>query len=605
MNERILSTPLLEKQLGAIMRTLAGKDCALSVSIQGMHEPDPLGGQSHWYIPPRENKTHLRGVADRIGFARRLHDHRMHERSAPSHETSRAVFDLLERIRIEWEGAAHMRGAWHNMQSAWHSDALAVSKETVLVYTIRALMLEQLTEAETEHSESDALVHQLKAQLSPCITDEIKQLIPLFADQQAFAKASMRLIELLARMGHGENSRTSAEALEDGAENREEIPSLAPEEVNEQLSALPFSEEHKTLTEENESDSATIDTDTFKAMEEIKHQVVEGSLDETKAEKLPVISKISAVCTFQYHIFSTRQDEIIMAEKLVDEEELNRLRRELDEKLTAVQGSFAQLSSRLQRLLLAKKHHQWQYGEEEGVLDAARLARLVSQPDLRALFKQKQDTPLYDTVVTLLLDNSGSMRGRPITIAALSSDILSRVLERAGIKVEILGFTTREWKGGAHAKAWIAAGKPADPGRLNELRHIIYKAADTPYVRAKKHLGLMLKEGLLKENIDGEALQWAYRRLLARPEKRRILMVISDGAPVDDATLSANHAGYLDRHLHQVIARVEADPRIELTAIGIGHDVTRYYRRSICLKDVTKLGETMAREMVTLFSSKS
>ncbi|MBY0356139.1 MAG: hypothetical protein K2Q12_10500, partial [Rickettsiales bacterium] len=304
---------------------------------------------------------------------------------------------------------------------------------------------------------------------------------------------------------------------------------------------------------------------------------------------------------FPYRIYTERFDEAVPAHQLASAEELARLRGQLDQKLSQVRGTFARLSAQLQRLLLARQQRSWEFDLEDGVINTARLARVVASPAYRQIYKQEKEAPFKDTVITLLLDNSGSMRGRPITIAALSADILARTLERAGVKVEILGFTTRDWKGGLSYKDWVKQGRPAKPGRLNDLRHIIYKSADQPLVRARRNLGLMLKDGLLKENIDGEALLWAYQRLLLRPEARRILMVISDGAPVDDATLSANFPGYLDRHLREIIAHVEQDKNVELLAIGIGHDVGRYYARSVTLSDISRLGETMAKELVKLF----
>ena len=604
MNKTTVSTPAdireLEKSLAATMRTLAGTGATLNMSLQGMNEPDPLHDQSYWYIPLSEDSAHLRGVTDRIGFTKRLHKVSVHQRYAPRDPTSRAIFDVLEQTRIEWQGAAHMRGAWHNMQTQWRPQTESLSEEAALPYAVRALVVQHLTDDITFIKTGDA-VERLREKLAPHITREVEGLISQFSNQQAFARASLRLIESLSKMGYGE-AFTPAEDMADRDAKAEEEPSASTVEEGNPTPAIPFSEEDTLWTAEADTATASLETTVCMSMEDMKGEVAEGNLDQLDALEVSPVSKPPALEALKYSIFSTVQDEIIAAEKLVSPEELTRLRSELDEKLVTVQGSFARLSGQLQRLLLAKRQHQWSYEEEEGMLDAGRLARLVSQPAMRSIFKQKQETALHHTVVTLLLDNSGSMRGRPITIAALSSDILARVLERAGVKVEILGFTTREWKGGSHAKAWTAVGKPANPGRLNELRHIIYKAADTPFIRAKRNLGLMLKDGILKENIDGEALQWAYSRLLSRSESRKILMVISDGAPVDDATLSANHPGYLDRHLRQIIAQMEADPRLELTAIGIGHDVTRYYQRSICLKDVTKLGETMTSEMVRLFS---
>jgi cobaltochelatase CobT len=302
-----------------------------------------------------------------------------------------------------------------------------------------------------------------------------------------------------------------------------------------------------------------------------------------------------------YHAYTTAFDEVISASELADDIELNRLRQMLDRQLTPLQGVIARLANRLQRRLQARQLRSWEFDQEEGILDASRLARIVAAPTHSLSFKIERETDFRDTVVTLLIDNSGSMRGRPITVAALSADILARTLERCGVKVEILGFTTRAWKGGKSREAWDKAGKPDNPGRLNDLRHIVFKGADTPYRRAKKPLALMLREGILKENIDGEALLWAHRRLLERSEKRRVLMVISDGAPVDDSTLSANTGIYLEQHLRDVIAWIETASPVQLTAIGIGHDVTRYYRRAVTIVDAEELGGIMLQQLTDLF----
>ncbi|MEO7178606.1 MAG: cobaltochelatase subunit CobT, partial [Allosphingosinicella sp.] len=304
---------------------------------------------------------------------------------------------------------------------------------------------------------------------------------------------------------------------------------------------------------------------------------------------------------FDYKSHTQAFDEVVSATELCDEEELNRLRAYLDAQLKGLQGIVTKLANRLQRRLMAQQNRSWDFDQEEGILDAARLARVIVNPAHSLSYKIERETEFRDTVVSLLIDNSGSMRGRPISIAAISADILARTLERCGVKVEILGFTTRAWKGGQARETWLAAGRPPSPGRLNDLRHIVYKAADEPWRRARRNLGLMMREGLLKENIDGEALMWAHNRLIARPEERRILMVISDGAPVDDSTLSVNSGTYLERHLRQVIGWIQARSPVELVAIGIGHDVTRYYDRAVTIMDAEQLGGTMIEQLAALF----
>ena len=304
----------------------------------------------------------------------------------------------------------------------------------------------------------------------------------------------------------------------------------------------------------------------------------------------------------KYKSFTEEFDEVIGADLLASEEELNRLRQLLDKQLESLQSTVTKLANRLQRRLMAQQQRSWDFDLEEGLLDAGKLSRVVTNPTQPLSFKMESEIIFRDTVVTLLLDNSGSMRGRPISIAAISADILARTLERCGVKVEILGFTTKTWKGGQAREKWLGAGKLPNPGRLNELRHIIYKTADAPWRRSKRNLGLMMKEGLLKENVDGEALMWAHNRLIVRPEDRRILMVISDGAPVDDSTLSINNPSYLEQHLRQVITWIENRSPVELIAIGIGHDVTRYYRRAVTLTDAEDLGGAIVDQLADLFS---
>jgi cobaltochelatase CobT len=306
---------------------------------------------------------------------------------------------------------------------------------------------------------------------------------------------------------------------------------------------------------------------------------------------------------FDYKPWTTHYDEVVLASDLCDADELARLRGYLDQQLVHLQSAVSKLANRLQRRLMAQQSRSWDFDQDEGMLDAARLARVIVNPTQSLSYKIERETDFRDTVVTLLIDNSGSMRGRPISIAAISADILARTLERCGVKTEILGFTTRAWKGGQARETWLAAGRPPQPGRLNDVRHIIYKRADEPWRRARTALGLMMREGLLKENIDGEALLWAHARLMARPEERRVLMVISDGAPVDDSTLSVNSGSYLERHLRQVIGWIEGKSPVELVAIGIGHDVTRYYSRAVTIMDAEQLGGTIVEQLAALFDT--
>jgi cobaltochelatase CobT len=415
------------------------------------------------------------------------------------------------------------------------------------------------------------------------------------ADQANYTKAARKLLAAL-NLAEAEAGEAQSEDEEDGGnegedttqqDNSENAGAETPSEEKSLLAAEPESESGETDDSQAEDDAETDDTGAEAEDSPAgprQHRHVPQTNDQTS-----------------YRAFTKMFDEEIDADALCDADELSRLRLQLDQQLQHMHTVVVKLANRLQRKLLAQQTRAWEFDLEEGILDTARLSRIIADPLLALTYKRERDTSFRDTAVTLLIDNSGSMRGRPITVAAMCGDILARTLERCAVKVEILGFTTRAWKGGQSRERWVAAGKPAAPGRLNDLRHIIYKAADTPWRRARKNLGLMLREGLLKENIDGEALQWAHARLAARQERRKILMVISDGAPVDDSTLSVNAGNYLERHLRHVIRDIESRGRVELIAIGIGHDVTRYYHRAVTILDADELGGTMMRKLTELF----
>jgi cobaltochelatase CobT len=413
-------------------------------------------------------------------------------------------------------------------------------------------------------------------------------------DQRAFARAARKLLAALelAEAEVESDQDDSSEDGEDGGEqsgqqdNSEDGDGQSQSESESMLGAQP---------EEMEGEAA--DDDGSESEEEAA--VAEG--DDRPGGPQPRRERPNPDSDAVYKAYTRSFDEEVDAEDLCDADELSRLRQQLDQQLQHLQGVISKLANRLQRRLLAQQTRAWEFDLDEGILDAGRLSRVVINPMLALSYKKELDTEFRDTVVTLLIDNSGSMRGRPITVAAMCGDILARTLERCAVKVEVLGFTTRAWKGGQARERWVQEGKPRNPGRLNDLRHIIYKAADSPWRRARKNLGLMLREGLLKENIDGEALLWAYRRLLSRPEHRRILMVISDGAPVDDSTLSVNPGNYLEKHLREVIRDIENRDLVELIAIGIGHDVTRYYRRAVTIVDAEELGGTMMKKLTELF----
>jgi cobaltochelatase CobT len=414
-------------------------------------------------------------------------------------------------------------------------------------------------------------------------------------DQTAFARAARRLLAAmdLAEAEAEAEPDDNTDENEDGGEqsgqqdNSQEGEGQSESEAESMLGAQPEEMEGEAAeddgTDESEEDAAAAEGEDRP-----------GGPQPRRERAMPDSEHV-------YRAYTRSFDEEISAEDLCDADELARLRQQLDQQLQHLQGVISKLANRLQRRLLAQQTRAWEFDLEEGMLDAGRLSRVVVNPLLALSYKRELDTEFRDTVVTLLIDNSGSMRGRPITVAAMCGDILARTLERCAVKVEVLGFTTRAWKGGQSRERWVQDGKPRNPGRLNDLRHIVYKAADAPWRRARKNLGLMLREGLLKENIDGEALLWAYRRLLTRSEHRRILMVISDGAPVDDSTLSVNPGNYLEKHLREVIRDIESRDMVELIAIGIGHDVTRYYRRAVTIVDAEELGGTMMKKLTELF----
>ncbi len=597
----------LEEALNVTSRAM-GEAPKMNVTLQGTHSPNPLNAQDALYVAPptQEDYTLTRAEIDRIALAKKYHQSAPYSRNMPETESGRAIYEALEIARLDAIGSQHFLGYKHNMEQLRDDTCrkagyamLSERADPPLADMLAARLMQNAAEVKVPES-LNHLMEVWNGFLQQHCAEGLQKLQDALDDPQSFSPLAkqfvMRLEDALA--GKTGDEATPQEDAEDAAGMAEPMDGAEDAEA----------EEQDTQTQQEQNDGASGAYDKVESAIGQLDDTVTGALDSEAPHGTPT-SQLSELPAFQpktypYIIYSTVHDEIIPAEQLASAEELMHLRAELDSKLEQVSGTFTALSAKLQRYLLAKQQRHWQFDLEEGQLDSARLARLVINPHQTNIFKMEQENEFRDTVVTLLLDNSGSMRGRPITITALSSDILAKVLERVGIKTEILGFTTKEWKGGKHYKQWMQAGKPSNPGRLNDIRHIIYKSADMPFVRARRNLGLMLKDGILKENIDGEALQWAYSRIKARSEARKILMVISDGAPVDDATLSANNPGYLDKHLRHIIAQVQQDADVELVAIGIGHDVTRYYERSICLRDITKLGETMTNELVKLFEKK-
>ncbi len=604
------STPLEEfrRVTATTMRAVSRKEVNVAFVPDG---GSLLGQEARITVPardlPAEDVSRVRGEADSMALKLRHHDRKTHLRRVPRGEAARAIFEAVEQVRVEALGARKMVGVADNLSALWRqrSDqrghARIKNKEDAPIADVIGLIArEQLLGAEPPES-AKAMVDMWRADVESAAGRDFQKLRDSLTNQEAFARAARQLIRDLklgdetAELQDDDNEDSQDQENADGQSN----------ETGDDQSDSSETQGYGAQGEESEDASEQDDaSETVADQAQTEMQMGSGDEEEPgRAERpwLPPGALSNEPAGQQYHAYSNKFDEIVEADALCDAEELGRLRNHLDQQLAHLQGVIGKLANRLQRRLMAQQNRAWEFDLDEGILDAARLTRVVTNPMHALSFKTERDTNFRDTVVSLLIDNSGSMRGRPITVAAMSADILARTLERCGVKVEILGFTTRAWKGGQSREQWLAAGKPANPGRLNDLRHIIYKPADAPWRRARKNLGLMLREGILKENIDGEALLWAHNRLLPRPEERKILMVISDGAPVDDSTLSVNPGNYLERHLRDVIDWIETRSPVELVAIGIGHDVTRYYRRAVTIVDADQLGGTMMEQLASLF----
>lgn len=557
--------------------------------------------------PPRRlsarDATVLRGQADSAALRLACHDARLHQKVMPQGETGRAVFDALEQTRVECIGARRMVGVAQNLHAAlddrYQRAGLASVRardDAPLEDALALLAREQFTGQPTPDS-ARAVVDLWRDAIHARIGgDRLTKLTDALEDQRGFARVVRGILEDLELAEKGD------ERIDEDEEESEDNPETDTSDADGEGDKEAFEQ----MQSERVEDSDEAAPDVQGEMEsgppgEAPDDLTPGDSDEPSGTRRPPQPNVLPP-GLDYKAYAPQFDETVNAEDLCDSEELGRLRAYLDKQLQNLSAVVARLANRLQRRLMAQQNRAWEFDLEEGILDPARLSRVVIDAQTPLSFKREKDTDFRDTVVTLLIDNSGSMRGRPITVAATCADILARTLERCGVKVEILGFTTKAWKGGQARETWLAAGKPQNPGRLNDLRHIVYKAADAPWRRARKNLGLMMREGLLKENIDGEALDWAYKRLLGRPEQRKILMMISDGAPVDDSTLSVNPGHYLEKHLRHMIAQIESQGRVELLAIGIGHDVTRYYSRALTLVDAEELGGAMTEKLAELFA---
>lgn len=549
-----------------------------------------------------------RGLGDSMALRLACHDQKIHANLAPEGQDARAVFDAVEQARVESIGALRMKGVANNLHSmntekyAKANFSGIINREDAPLSEAVAMMVREAVTGQKPPESAGKVLDLWRPFIEEKAGGDFTNLAQVVEDQQAFARVVRHMLsamEMAEDVGDDqeESSNEEENSEEDQQRSGEEEQENSEQEAGSESAPADESESAEEQMEDGEMDGAEISDDDMSE---------EGDEDsETPGEMRRPASPFDDFNEkVDYKVFTEAFDEEITAEELCDEAELDRLRAFLDKQLAHLQGAVGRLANRLQRRLMAQQNRSWDFDLEEGYLDPARLTRLIIDPMQPLSFKREKDTQFRDTVVTLVIDNSGSMRGRPITVAATCADILARTLERCGVKVEILGFTTKAWKGGQSREQWLASGKPPTPGRLNDLRHIVYKSADAPWRRSRRNLGLMMREGLLKENIDGEALMWAHNRLMVRREQRKIMMMISDGAPVDDSTLSVNPGNYLERHLRAVIEQIETRSPVELLAIGIGHDVTRYYRRAVTIVDADELAGAMTEQLASLFEDK-
>jgi cobaltochelatase CobT len=589
--------------------TLATRSIAADSAVEVVFssEPPGLNGKTARLpepsrIPSKAEIAVIRGHADAAALSVACHDPKLHERLAPPGGEARQVFEAIEQARVEAIGAQRMQGVAANLAARIEQRyersrfaEVAERSEAPLPDALGLLVREMLT-GQIPPAKARAIVNLWRPWIEGRARSLLERMPEMLSDQEAFGRLTRDLLAALNLADQFDQQQN-----EDQQSSESESDPNAADTEDENAEGEQRADLSDARSERDANSERALDDREDDSTDQLDRDADASELPRRSEPWRPNLSVLENPEAFGYKVFTRSYDETVNAEELCDPDELERLRSFLDKQLQALHGAVARLANRLQRRLLAQQNRGWDFDLDEGMIDAARLARVIVDPMHPLTYKRERDTEFRDTVVTLLLDNSGSMRGRPIMVAACCADILARTLERCGVKVEILGFTTRAWKGGHSREEWLNALKPPLPGRLNDLRHIIYKAADAPWRRSRRNLGLMMREGLLKENIDGEALTWAHNRLLARPEQRRILMMISDGAPVDDSTLSVNSGAYLERHLRQVIEEIETRSSVELLAIGIGHDVTRYYRRAVTVTDAEELAGVMTEKLAELF----
>ena len=597
-----------KKALAEATKVMAGDhDLTVSYSV------DPAGQTADTIRLPqvtrrmtRDEVLLARGTADAFALRHKFHDAKTAAKYMPQGQMARDLYEAMETARVEAVGARHMPGTAGNIDAKISDEAARKGYDQITqaaeapLATAAGYLIRHLATGRPLPKGAENVMELWRGFIEDHAGDKLNDLQDLLADQQAFAKFARQMIADLGyadQLGDDPDGQDDdqEDQAEEGSDEEEQPDSNGDDSDGDDAEAAP-EQSQEDQQDASEAQISMDDQANTEMGEETEMLEGEAPLDP------PTPQPISDADP-NYNVYATEFDEEIRAEDLAEAAELERLRAYLDQQLEPLKGAVSRLANKLQRRLQAQQNRSWEFDREEGILDAGRLARVVASPTTPLSFKVEKDTEFRDTVVTLLLDNSGSMRGRPISIAAICADVMARTLERCAVKVEILGFTTKAWKGGQSREKWLADGRPATPGRLNDLRHIIYKSADAPWRRARPNLGLMMKEGLLKENIDGEALEWAHRRVVNRPEQRKVLMVISDCAPVDDSTLSVNPANYLEKHLRDVIAMVEKRKAVELVAIGIGHDVTRYYDRAVTITDVEQLAGAMTEQLASLFDT--
>lgn len=607
-NEKDSPPDILKDAVKSTMRAMAGEP-ELEVTYSA-DKPGLTGKQARLPAPTKamrpEQVKQIRGLSDSMALRLKHHDDRLHFKQQPSAGLALEIYNAMEQARVEAIGCNQMPGVAENIDHVVENrckgdglEGVEAQSDVPLAAALAMLARERLTGRPVPKN-AEQSVDLVREWIDDKAGNDLGNLLEHVEDQSAFGKLTRQIIRDLDVESDDGDDVEQDDSSDDDASQDDAQEEPEDDGGDEESAAGDGEPEPSGDSSDAEGDSDETETRDME-MDPSDDEMSGEDQQEGMTPYRPNTPLSNMPPDFAYKAFTSDHDEIIEAEDLCDPEELVRLRAYLDQQLVPLQSAVTKLANRLQRRLQAQQSRAWEFDLEEGLLDTARLTRVVTDPRHALTYKLERETDFRDTVVTLLIDNSGSMRGRPISIAALCADILARTLERCSVKVEILGFTTRAWKGGDSRDAWVEAGKPAHPGRLNDLRHIVYKTADAPWRRTRKNLGLMMREGLLKENIDGEALLWAHNRLIGRPEERRIMMVISDGAPVDDSTLSVNSGSYLERHLRQVIEWIETRSPVELLAIGIGHDVTRYYRKAVTILDAEQLGGAMTEQLAALF----